>query len=186
MALIAVVAGSLLFGVASGVIPVINAEAYLIATAGISTPPTAVAVALAVGLGQTAGKILVFLAARRGSALRLPRRHRRRAELVDRAAPPDPDLLPDPGESAAGRVRARLRDWGRRGLKLLDRPVLGGGVILVSAAVGVPPLAVTTVAAGLSRMRLLIFGLTALAGRTGWFLLVTLASDRLAGSVFGR
>jgi membrane protein YqaA with SNARE-associated domain len=174
VALIAVVAGSLLFGVASGVIPVINAEAYLIATAGVSTPPTAVAVALAVGLGQTGGKILVFLAARRGSTLWLPRRRRRRAEHEDR------------GEKPPGRLRARLRDWGRRALELLDRPLLGGGVILVSAAVGVPPLAVTTVAAGLSRMRLLVFGLAALTGRTGWFLLVTLASDRLAGSVFGR
>ena len=207
---IAALAGSLLFGVLSGLIPVVNAEAYLAATAGVSALPLAIGVALAVSVGQTIGKLLVFLAARRGRTLRLPWRRRPAVTAASPVADPSavPDAAADPlavtgtdGGAAAdrgagvgvepaparpGRVRATLREWGRRGLELLDRPWLGGGVILASAAVGVPPLAVTTVAAGLSRMRTALFAVTVLVGRTGWFLLVTLASDRLAGTFLGR
>jgi hypothetical protein len=35
-------------------------------------------------------------------------------------------------------------------------------------------------------MRVTLFAVTVLVGRTGWFLLVTLASDRLAGTILGR
>jgi membrane protein YqaA with SNARE-associated domain len=175
VAWLAVATGALLFGVASGVIPVINAEAFLAATAAASALPLAATAAVAVGVGQTAGKLAVFLAARRGASWRLPGRRRRGSE------PPGPSRSRPPGP-----VRRRLAELGRRGLALLDRPLLGGGVILASAAVGIPPLAVTTVAAGLSRMRPLLFAVTVLVGRTGWFLLITLASDRLAGGLLGR
>ncbi len=166
----ALAAGSLLFGVGSAFVPVMNAETYLTATAATVDAGTAVAVAVAVGIGQTAGKSVVFLAARRGRTLRMPWQRR-----------PPPAPVPDGADAApaSGGRFGWLREAGRRGLALMDRPLPGTGIVLVSSSVGVPPLALTSIAAGLSRMRLLIFAVTVLAGRTVWFLAVTLTASHL-------
>ena len=176
----ALAAGSLLFGVGSAFVPVLNAETYLTATAATVDARTAVAVALAVGIGQTAGKSVVFLAARRGRTLRMPWRRRPRPVPAPDGADPDPtpNGVGAVTPSSGGRF-GWLREAGRRGLALMDRPLLGTGVVLVSASVGVPPLALTAIAAGLSRMRLPIFAATVLGGRTVWFLAVTLAASHL-------
>lgn len=176
----ALAAGSLLFGVGSAFVPVLNAETYLTATAATVDARTAVAVALAVGIGQTAGKSVVFLAARRGRTMRMPWQRRPRPVPAPDGADPDPTPNGVGAEppSSGGRF-GWLREAGRRGLALMDRPLLGTGVVLVSASVGVPPLALTAIAAGLSRMRLPIFAATVLGGRTVWFLAVTLAASHL-------
>jgi hypothetical protein len=168
---------------------VLNAETYLTATAATVDARTAVAVALAVGIGQTAGKSVVFLAARRGRTMRMPWQRRPRPVPAPDGADPDPTPNGVGAEPAPNGVGAEppssggrfgwLREAGRRGLALMDRPLLGTGVVLVSASVGVPPLALTAIAAGLSRMRLPIFAATVLGGRTVWFLAVTLAASHL-------
>jgi membrane protein YqaA with SNARE-associated domain len=56
------------YGAASALVPVVNAELYAVAAAGRSHPTTAVALVVALALGQTAGKLVLFEAARRGSA----------------------------------------------------------------------------------------------------------------------
>jgi membrane protein DedA with SNARE-associated domain len=166
----ALAAGSLLFGLGSAFVPVMNAETYLTATAATVDAGTAVAVAVVVGVGQTVGKSVVFLAARRGRTLRMPWRRSRPVPVEDAGA--------DAGPAPAG-LGGWLRTAGRRGLALMDRPLPGTGVVLVSSSVGVPPLALTAVAAGLSRMRLAIFAVTVLGGRTVWFLAVTLTASHL-------
>jgi hypothetical protein len=172
-ALAALAAGSLLFGVGSAFVPVMNAETYLTATAATVDARTAVALALVVGIGQTAGKSVVFLAARSGRTLRMPWQRRPR-----KAPAPDADAGLETDASPRRRF-GWLREAGRRGLALMDRPLPGAGVVLVSSSIGVPPLALTAIAAGLSRMRLLIFAVTVLGGRTAWFLAVTLAASHL-------
>ena len=159
--LVALAAGSLLFGVGSAFVPVMNAETYLTATAATADIGPALVAAVAMAAGQAAGKIAVFLAARQGRNLRLP---------WQRRTPPVPAAATQPG---------RLRTLARRGLELLDRPLLGAGVVLTSSSMGVPPLAATSVVAGLSRMRLPVFATTVLGGRILWFLAVTVAASRL-------
>lgn len=66
-------------------------------------------------------------------------------------------------------ARARVRVWGERGLGLLDRPWPAAGVLLTSASVGVPPLAATSVAAGLRSTGPCLFTACTLAGRVARF-----------------
>ncbi|MGL5858979.1 MAG: hypothetical protein ACRC35_11365 [Angustibacter sp.] len=122
-------------GFASALVPVINAELALIAAARVWSTPVAVAVAVGLAVGQTVGKVLVFLAARRGASWHRDRRSRRsnRGRRGDGGGRPRHRALGD-----------RIRPWvdGSRGR--LGR----GGVVLLSASVGVPPLAVVSAAVG--------------------------------------
>lgn len=133
------------FGVASALVPVLNAEAYL-AVSGVATPVTVLWVAAALAFGQTLGKVTLYEAARRGSA-RVSQhggaRHRR-------------------ARFGAG-LAARLT-------VLLRRPWLGGVTVLVSASVGIPPLAVVSVLAGGAGVRRVVFVCACLVGRTARFL----------------
>ena len=113
------------YGLASALVPVVNAEAYAV-VAGQRGGHTVVAV-LALALGQTAGKLLLFESARRGTG-RLARTLARRNRSGSAAA-------------RAGRWAAPIRRW-------LSRRRTGLSTVLVSAALGVPPLAVVTLAAG--------------------------------------
>ena len=54
-------------GAGSALVPVLNAEVYAVATAGGTHPALALAVVVALACGQTAGKLALFEAARRGS-----------------------------------------------------------------------------------------------------------------------
>lgn len=99
-------------------------------------------------LGQTAGKVAIFVLARKGV-------HRR--FLRDR--PPRAPRRPPRA------WREGVRVWSDRLLLLLDRPWVGGLVVLVSSAVGVPPLAVVAVVAGLRRTPLATFGVAVFVGR---------------------
>ena len=62
-----------------------------------------------------------------------------------------------------------MRAWSDRGLELLDRRLPAAGVLLTSAAVGLPPLAVTTVAAGARRTPASLFVACTLTGRLARF-----------------
>ncbi|MGL5817879.1 MAG: hypothetical protein ACRCYR_09975 [Phycicoccus sp.] len=139
------------YGALSALVPVVNAEAFLVAS--VATVPTTtgrVAVVAALGAGQTIGKLAFFLAARRGRSRRAGRSPRRRS-------------------SSTSPRRRRIVDLGTRGLALLDRPAPAAGVVLASASVGIPPLAVTAVAAGVRRMPLPLFLGCTLVGRVARF-----------------
>ena len=146
-------------------VPLVNAEAYVLGLAATVSPVLGWSSVAGITVGQTAGKQLMFVAARRGreSGWRWRRRRPRGG---------GPDGPPRPGREPRrppGPMRRRLADWGERGLLLLDRPWPAGGVVLAAASVGVPPLAVVSVAAGIrSTSALLVAGCT-LAGRAARF-----------------
>jgi membrane protein YqaA with SNARE-associated domain len=104
-----------------------------------------------VSAGQAVGKVAIFVLVRKGVHQRFLRQRVRR-----------------PGRAPGG-WRLRLRTWSERMLVQLDRPVVGGLVVLASAAGGVPPLAVVAVMAGLRRTPWPVFAVAVLVGRLARF-----------------
>jgi membrane protein YqaA with SNARE-associated domain len=155
------VLAALAVGLLSAFLPFTPVEPYLIgAVAATGAPPLALGVAAAVG--QTAGKVVIFLGAR--GAIRSPWLQRR----LGRRPP-----------AAPGRL-ARPRAAGARLVAVLDRPRQAGGMLLVSAVTGFPPLLAASVYLGRTPMRLVVFAATCLLGRTIRFLTIALA-PALAG-----
>jgi len=149
--MILVVAGlALATGVGSALLPLINAEAYALVTAAGATSLTVAAVVVALSVGQTIGKLVLFETARRGSG-RLPRLTRRRPSASARAT----------------RWTERVGGWLRS-----DRT--GPPVVLAAAAVGIPPLAIVSVVAGAAGQRRRIFIPLCLVGRLARFTVLVL------------
>lgn len=140
----------------SAFVPVTPVEPYLVALAAGGQPMVAVGIAAAAG--QTAGKLVIFLATRatlrsgtvRGWAARIGARYSRRS-------PAEP-----------GRLRVRLR----RLTALLDRPTLVVPTVLLSAVTGVPPLLAVSVHAARTRVSASAFALCCLTGRALRFLAI--------------
>jgi membrane protein YqaA with SNARE-associated domain len=137
-------------GLLSALLPVVNAEVFLLAATASVSPLVGVGAVVGLAVGQVAGKLCLFGASRRSRRAVAHRRRRRRR----------PDREPR---------WPRLRAWSDRGLELLDRRLPAAGVLLTSAAVGVPPLAVTTVAAGARRTPAALFVACTLTGRLARF-----------------
>jgi membrane protein YqaA with SNARE-associated domain len=143
-------------GAASGLVPVINAEALLTAAAAAS-PALWLAASVSITVGQCAAKLLIYLAARSGPQ-RLNREGRANGVLRRVAGGFG---RPRPGSSSPGLLhvhRGRL-------LSVLRAPLPGTGVVLLSAAVGLPPLAVVSAVAGVARLRVNLFVAACLVGR---------------------
>jgi membrane protein YqaA with SNARE-associated domain len=139
-------AGTFAYCLASAVVWVLNAEAYLlVAAATMSTP--APLLALAAAAGQVSGKMLFYLLGL--GAVRTPWLQRRAV------------------------VKGRFVAWMRRLAGWCEEhPTRAFALVAVSASVGLPPIAATSVLAGTLRMRWWVFALTALAGRFARFLAV--------------
>lgn len=158
-------------GTASGLVPVVNAEALLTAaTAG--SPHLWLGLAASLTVGQCFAKVLIYLTAREGPQ-RL-RSHGRVGRLADRLY-------------ARARARSSTRSRPRRAgpaakalvwlraerlVALLAQPRAGTGVVLLSASVGLPPLAAVSVVAGAARLRLPLFIAGCLVGRLARFALI--------------
>jgi membrane protein YqaA with SNARE-associated domain len=142
------------FGTISAVLPVVNAEAYVIASQ-VSAAAGPIPVAIGVALGQTVGKVLLFLGVRRGRDF--PFVKHRRQELRSRPIGP---------------TRARLRRWLAKLLALVGQKRWGLPIVLLAAVVGLPPLYAVALLAGATKMRLLWFALLVLVGRGTRFGLV--------------
>lgn len=139
-----------LFGVGSAILPVfLNAEVYVVAMGATMQGWMLFWGVMALSVGTVAGKALVFVLIRGGS-----QRFRREAR---RSAP-------------RFRVTAWLRRVGDLLLTWLDRPVLGAATVFLSSLTAVPPLAVVTILAPLSRQRLWVFLSMVFLGRTAQFL----------------
>lgn len=136
---------ALTFGVCvlSALIPVVNAELYLVALVTQQPQLPWWLVGLAAATGQMIGKLLFYYAGR--GVVRLPNRLRRLSERGRR-----------------GRWAARLQRFQQT---CRDRPVWTAGVLTVSAGVGVPPFAAMAVVAGIARVGVGTFVVTGLAGR---------------------
>jgi membrane protein YqaA with SNARE-associated domain len=129
------------FGLGSALVPVLNAEAFAVVTSAGAQPAAVVGVVGALALGQTVGKLLLFESARRNAGRLhawLTRRH-----------------TPGPRASRwTERVNARLASR-RTGLPL----------VFVSSSVGLPPLAVVSLAAGAAGQDRWQFASVCLVGR---------------------
>jgi membrane protein YqaA with SNARE-associated domain len=146
------------FGIGSAVIPVLNAEAY-IAGVGVSGLLDPVVAAVGVSVGQTLGKVAMFVAVRHRPG------YTARKDKEPRAV----DL-----STRRGRVVQWNRDVSNRLLDALSTPRWGILVTLLSALVGIPPLYGVALIAGASRMRLITFSLSVLAGRSARFVALAL------------
>jgi membrane protein YqaA with SNARE-associated domain len=195
------IAGSFGFGVASALVPIINAEAYVLAVCATASPWPASLAMVALVVGTLGGKLVLFLGARHRDKLgRFMRRHgdavdaaqrgvaaeiahaeavleqaRARAEAPNDTAtkveerrwgwlPPSPPWL--------RRIKQAIAAWGDRALGLLDKPWESAGVLMASATLGVPPLAITTIAAGLRKTSLPIFIICVILGRAIRFAII--------------
>lgn len=142
------------YGVLSAVIPLVNAETYVVASQ-VSALAGPVPVAVGIGVGQTIGKVLLFLGVRRGRQFPFVKRERRRLR-----------------HRAVGPVRQRFRQAVATLLALVGRERWGLPIVLLAAVGGLPPLYAVALLAGATRMRLGWFALTVLVGRVLRFVLV--------------
>jgi membrane protein YqaA with SNARE-associated domain len=153
VALATLAGASLAFGVASALIPLFNAEVYMLSVA-VTAPLTGIVAGVAgLAVGQTIGKLAWFYAGRGGSAKLASLVRRRRANR------------PMPIEGSG-----RWTRW----LRYLARRPTAALLVAVSAATGIPPLAVVSVAAGASPLRPQEFVALCLSGRCVRFAAVAL------------
>jgi membrane protein YqaA with SNARE-associated domain len=135
-------------GVVSALLPIVNAEAYALLACFRTHGVGVVAVVLALAVGQTIGKLVLFEAARRGSG-------RLHARLCRRG-------------------QGRTARWHDRVCGLMARRLTGLPTVAASAAVGLPPLALVSLVAGASAQRRWEFGAVCLLGRSARFAALTL------------
>ncbi len=133
------------FGVsmAGALMPVISVELFVVGLSLSGPQLPWWCLALVIALGQAAGKLLYYYAAQ---GIRcLPRFLRPKAEV-----------------ERSGRASRWLDQFQR---VCAQRPVWAGAVLLLSAAVSLPPFAASAVVAGWARVSLTLFLGTALLGR---------------------
>ena len=142
------------FGVCafSAVVPLVNAELYLLAASAMAPPELVIPLIVAAATGQMAGKSLMYLAG--VGALQLPSARLRRV---------------------VARVEERYRGAKAGGA------TLGGGIILLSAVAGLPPFYVVSIACGLLRIPFLQFLTLGMLGRLVRFTVIVLAPQMLKG-----
>jgi membrane protein YqaA with SNARE-associated domain len=146
------------FGIGSAVIPVLNAEVYVIGV-GASGKLDPLVAAIGVSVGQTIGKLAMFLAVR----------YRPGYAAKKGKAPKPVDL-----DTRRGRLIQWNREVSKRLLDALSDRRWGIPVTLLSSAVGIPPLYGVALIAGASRMGILTFALSVLTGRAARFITLAL------------
>ncbi|WP_132156046.1 hypothetical protein [Kribbella antiqua] len=144
------------FGIGSAVIPVMNAEAYVLVGGGSGALDPVVA-AVGVSVGQTIGKVAMFLAVRY-----------RPGYATRKSKEPKPVDL----GTRRGRFVQWNRDVSKRLLDAMSDRRWSIPVTLLSAFTGIPPLYGVALIGGASRMGVLTFTLSVLTGRTARFVLL--------------
>src|SRR3954452_14128871 len=148
---------AVVYGIGSAVIHVVNAEAYVVGV-GVTHALNPVVAAIGVSIGQTAGKMAMFLAVRY-----------RPGYAAKKSKEPKPVNL----DTRWGRFVQWNRDVSKRLLDAMSDRRWGVPVTLLSASVGIPPLYGVALIGGASRMGVVTVALSTLAGRLARF--VTLA-----------
>jgi membrane protein YqaA with SNARE-associated domain len=143
------VAAAIGCGLASALLPISSAEAYAVVAGARDTVVVAV---LGLAVGQTAGMLLFFEAARR-----------RTGWLAARSAQP-----------RTSRLAGRTARWSARLRNGLSHRRTGLPTVLVSAVVGIPPLTAVSLAAGTSAQRRYEFATACLLGRVIRFAVLAL------------
>ncbi|MBQ1039232.1 hypothetical protein [Micromonospora sp. C81] len=150
-------------GLLSAFLPFTPAEPYLIAAVATTGAPS-VALGVAAAAGQTAGKVLIFLAAR--GAIHS-------SWLQGRLSRRTPAVREPAGRLAT--MLARPKAAGARLVEVMERPRQATGMLLVSAITGFPPLLAVSVYLGRTPMSSTAFAVTCLLGRTIRFVTIALA-----------
>jgi membrane protein YqaA with SNARE-associated domain len=132
--------GTFFFSVASALVPILNAEAYLAVVAAKLQHVSAWELAAVGGAGQIVGKIIWYYAGWHSLKLSWMQK-----------------------KMETEKWRESYDKWHAR---ISGRPVMGGAICMVSAVTGFPPLAVIAVLAGTLRMNFAIFAITCFVGRT--------------------
>ena len=107
------------FGVVSAVIPIVNAEAYIIASQ-MSAVAGPISIAIGIAIGQTIGKLLLFFGVREGKELSFVK-HRRQMRK----------------QRPIGPTRARIRAAGVKLLDLVGQERWGLPIVLAAAVIGI-------------------------------------------------
>jgi membrane protein YqaA with SNARE-associated domain len=149
------------FGTLSAVVPIANAETYVIASQ-VSAVAGPVPIAIGVGIGQTIGKLLLFLGVRRGKEFAIVRRRREHRQ-----------------SKPVGPVRAKFRAIVAKLLDLVGQKRWGLPIVGIAAVVGIPPLYAVALLAGATTMRTILFALVVFVGRITRFVLVALGISGL-------
>ena len=142
------------YGVLSALVPVANAESYVVVSQ-LAPVGQWLPIVAGVALGQTVGKVLLFLGVRRGRQFPFVRRERARL----RSQP-------------VGPARQQFRRAVATLLRLVGEKRWGLPVVLLAAVVGIPPLYAVALLAGATRMRVGWFAAAVLVGRVTRFVLV--------------
>ena len=122
------------FGTVSAVVPIVNAEAYVIASQ-MSAVHGPIPIAIGIAIGQTVGKLLLFFGVRQGKELSFVK-HRREVRK----------------QRPVGPTRARFRAAMAKLLDLVGQKRWGLPIVLVAAIVGFPPLYAVALLAGATTM----------------------------------
>ena len=140
------------YSILSSVVPIFNIELYLAALATQVSPEQALPLAVMAGLGQAIGKYVWYYATV----------HSMRVPMMQR-------WLGTP------KRQAQLNLWEKR---IAGRPGIAGGVTFLSGLVGMPPLLVMGVAAGVVRMNIWLFMVMIFlgSGLQSWLILSALAT----------
>ncbi|UYG16573.1 hypothetical protein BRM3_13370 [Brachybacterium huguangmaarense] len=170
MKLLLVLLGAVGYAALGALIPLFNTE-IVAATVPVESHVAPLLVALALGLGQTLGKLPYWLAGRgaeRWSRLRAPREKRpSRLRL--------PRFLVRLG-AWIGRMGDAVADWGRRG------PWRMMLVTFLSGAIAIPPFIVWPVVVGAIDRSWWRFFVPAMAGRTLLFLVIASIPELVVGT----
>jgi membrane protein YqaA with SNARE-associated domain len=146
------------FGIGSAVVPFVNAEAYVLGV-GVTNALNPIVAASGIAVGQTIGKVAMFLAVRY-----------RPGYAARKTKEPKPVDL----DTRWGRFVQRNRDLSKRLLDAMSDSRWGIPVTLLSAFIGVPPLYGVALIGGASRMKTVVFTLCTLVGRSARFILLAL------------
>lgn len=173
------------FGIASAVIPVLNTEVY-IATAARISPTWLWLIVIAMSIGQTAGKLLLLEGSRRGGSW-MTKRHQRQASRWKRWRQPRANANVAPINPSTTRAASPPR-WCKPNAEQINRLLTGrrtaGPLVFLAASLGLPPLAVVTIAAGIAGQSRWLFLPCCLIGRLLRFALIALAADQVMHWLF--
>jgi membrane protein YqaA with SNARE-associated domain len=152
-----VVVATFVWCLVSAVLPVVNAEVYLVGVS-VATGAPEWLLALAAAAGQVTGKMLFYLVGR--GVLDVQRLRRK------------------------GTTTGRWAEWVASAQEWASRHSWGPAALAFASALGgLPPFAAVSLLAGTLRMRWWVFALVGLAGRYLRFLLVLLAPHLLPGGL---
>jgi len=176
LTLLGVLAGAIGTGFVSALFPPVNAEAVLAVAVSVTTAGRGMVWVLGITVGQAVGKMVIYEAARAGRQLHTWRRAK---QAADKALAEEPILNEAPVQPASTsqpsrwrRFRAWLARVNQRLLALMDGRWRTNAVMLLSASVGLPPLFITVILAGLIKQRRLDFTVCVLVGRLAHFAVI--------------